>query len=375
LSKRHNCVIIGGGVIGLTIAWRLAKEGRRITLVERSVCGAEASWAGAGILSALDPRRGDSLAQLRDRSLALYPALCAALHAESGIDPEYERCGELELVLSKDAVPAAKSLHRAADCSGDREGPPNFEYLDAQEVARVEPRVSKAIQGAVYCRATAQVRNPRLLQALRASCIKAGVDIREATVARGLATAHNGRVDGVVTDGATIAADRVVLCAGAWSSALDPRLATLMPVHPVRGQMVLLQFDERPFAPVISQGKIYIVPRRDGHVLIGSTEEPEAGFQCRNTAKGIAHLLESAMTLVPSLDGARVMRMWAGLRPGTPDDKPYLGAVPGMDGLIAATGHYRTGLTIAPATAEAIVALLETRSYDIDLTSCRPGRA
>lgn len=337
--------------------------------------GAEASWAGAGILSALDPRRGDALARLRDRSLALYPAFCAALHAESGIDPEYEQCGELGLLLSGDEVPAARSLHRAAEHSGDHSHPPSFEFLEGDQVSRLEPRVSQAIHGAVFCRDTAQVRNPRLLQALRAACINVGVEIREGTAVRGLSAANGARVDGVVTDHATIAADRVVLCAGAWSSALHPRLATLMPVHPVRGQMVLLQFDRRLFGPVISHGKIYIVPRRDGLVLIGSTEEPEAGFRCRNTAKGIAHLLESAMTLVPTLDSAGVLTMWAGLRPGTPDDKPYLGAVPGMDGLIAATGHYRTGLTLAPVTAEAIVALIENCSYDIDLKSCRPGRA
>jgi glycine oxidase len=148
-----------------------------------------------------------------------------------------------------------------------------------------------------------------------------------------------------------------------------------MPVVPVRGQIVLLKLPSRPFTPIISRGKTYLVPRHDGHVLLGATEEPDAGYNKRNTAAGVSKLVASALQMVPSLADAPIEATWAGLRPGTPDDKPYIGPVPGFDGLIAATGHFRTGLTNAPVTAEAVAAMISGRGFDTDLTDCRPGRS
>jgi glycine oxidase len=182
------------------------------------------------------------------------------------------------------------------------------------------------------------------------------------------------RVTGVATSGATILSEWVVLAGGAWSSQLHPLLARSMPVHPIRGQIVMLKADHRPCRRVLSAGKKYLVPRRDGHLILGATEEPEAGYSKRNTASGILGILEAVTKMAPGLGDASVVTTWAGLRPGTPDDKPYIGPVVGLDGLVAATGHFRAGLTLAPATAELVAAMITGRPIDLDLSQIQPGR-
>lgn len=373
MAKTSDCLIIGGGVIGLTIARRLARERWSVTLLERGACGREASWAGAGVISPCNPHRGDPLYHFHERSLSLYDDFCKALHEESGIDPEHERCGELNLLFDDNALRIARSVERISADRTMPDGRPTVECHTPEETTAIEPAATSRTVGSLEWRQSAQVRNPRLLQALRAACDRAGVEIHEDTPAVGLLTTRE-RVTGVASEAGKHSAGCVILCAGAWSSRIDPRLERVMPVHPVRGQIVLMKLDQRPFRRVLCSGKTYLVPRRDGHVLLGATEEPEAGYQKRNTAGGIYRLIEEGLKLAPMLAGAPVVTTWSGLRPGTPDDKPYLGPVPGFDGLIAATGHYRTGLTLAPATAEAIAAMLGDRSYDIDLACCRPGR-
>jgi glycine oxidase len=376
MVQSANCITIGGGVVGLTIAWRLARAGASVTLLERAECGREASWAGAGVLSPPNPHRKDAVAQLQLRSLAMYPAFCETLLATTGIDPEYERCGELELAFDETGLRSLRSDAEAAAGRALPAGEPSFEMLDPQAAREFEPAASPEILGAMLCRETAQVRNPRLLRALQQACTAAGVNIREHTPVQTLLRDGN-RVHGVrvgIAAGEELLADTVILCGGAWSSQLDDRLQTLMPVIPVRGQMLLMQLDRRPFKPIIARGKTYLVPRRDGHVLLGATEEKEAGFEKRCTPKGINSLITKGLQLVPSLAQADVVGTWSGLRPGTPDDMPYIGPVPGFDGLIAATGHFRTGLSLAPATAEVVLSIMENRAYDLDLSAAAPGR-
>lgn len=373
MSTTGDTIIIGGGVIGLSVARRLARDGVRVRVLERGRCGCEASWAAAGVLAACNPHRNDAVAALRDRSLRMYPAFCAELAEETGIDAEYEPCCELELALNEDALRSLKDDAKAGAEKRLPDGRPAYQFLTPEEARRIEPFVSGSILGALECRDTAQVRNPRLMRALHAACVKIGVDIHEE------ATVHDfvldgSRVTGVRTEKDELLAEKVVLCAGAWSSQKWPRLNELMPVHPVRGQIILMKLDTRPFTHVISRGKTYLVPRRDGHVLLGATQEAKAGFVKRNTPAGIAKLIEKGVKLVPMIADAPVVTQWSGLRPGTPDDNPYIGPVPGFDGLIAATGHFRSGLTLAPVTAEIVASVVEGREYDIDLTLCRPGR-
>jgi len=368
-----DIVIIGGGVIGLTIARRLTKEGLAVTLLERAQVGREASWAGAGVLAPPNPHRKDAVAELQLRSLAMYPIFCEELFQESGIDPEYEPCGELEVAFDDAGLEVLREDERAAGGRRMPDGRLAFEIHSGVAIRRIEPVVSSEAVGSLECRQTAQVRNPRLLRSLHTACVRAGVQIHENTPVLDFVV-DGGRITGVRTETGIIVASHVVLCAGAWSSQIGERLQSVMSVHPVRGQMVLLKLDGRPFGRIIARGKTYLVPRRDGHLLLGATEEPKAGFAKRNTAKGIAGLLERAVRMVPMLADAPVAATWSGLRPGTPDDMPYVGPVPGLEGLIAATGHYRTGLTMAPVTAEVVAAIIQGGPYDLDLTICRPGR-
>ncbi len=374
MSARADCLIIGGGVIGLSIARRLAVDGIKVILLERTECGKEASWAGAGILAPCNPHRNDPLSKFQDRSLEIYPSFCAALRDETAIDPEYDPSGEFDLLFTENSVSIARSDAAAAAGRVAHDGGAAFELLIKDEVIRMEPCVAPTILGALYCRMTSQVRNPRLLQALAASCRRRGVEVRERTPVQGL-TQVGEKVTGVETPDGRFEAPHTILSAGAWSSQFDARLASIMPVHPVRGQMILLKVDSRPFCRIISRGKTYLVPRSDGHVLLGSTEEPEAGYVKRNSSKAMATLMQTATQLVPSLERAEFVAAWSGFRPGTPDERPYIGPVPGFEGLIAATGHYRAGLTLAPATADAVAAIVQNRTYDLDLRCCLPGRA
>lgn len=373
MSKIPDVIVVGAGVVGMTIARELAGEGHRVAIIDRSRCGSEASWAGAGILSPCNPHRDDPLFHWQERSLGRYPAFCAALLEETGIDPEFEPCGELSVLLSEHAVSIARSDERAAAGRTLADGRHIYEMHEPASARALEPAVTTDMLGALECRQTAQVRNPRLLRALEQSCRQRGVDVREHTPVGALHREGN-RIVAVKTATETIAGGAVVLCAGAWSSQIDERLAELMPIHPVRGQIVLVNCGERLFQHVITRGKYYLVPRRDGRVIIGATEERDAGFSRRTTAKGVAKLVEEALRLVPGLADAAVEAAWAGLRPGTADDRPYVGPVPGFDGLFAATGHFRSGLTLAPVTAEAVSAMISGRDYTIDLCCCRPGR-
>lgn len=366
-----DVVVVGGGVLGLTIARHLRADGHSVCLLERHQCGREASWAGAGILAPCNPQRSDPLFHFQERSLELFPHLCAELQQETGIDVEYERCGELELVFHKQAMGISRADERGATGKlfvGDH---PRVELLTPSQLRDIEPAVTPELLGALLCRHTAQVRNPRLLAALRKSCELRGVVVRELCAVHDVMFS-DGRVVGVITNQGDIACQTVIVCAGAWSGTLGKNIGPALPVHPVRGQIILLKLDQRPFRQIIARGKTYLVPRRDGHVIIGSTEEPEAGFSKRNTPQGTSQLMEQAIKFVPELADASVMAMWSGLRPGTRDDKPILGPVAHLPGLFAATGHFRSGLTNAPATAEYISSVIAKRRYPIDLSSCAP---
>ena len=346
----------------------------RVAIVERGQCGREASWAGAGVLQCGSWHRKDTIVQMQRASLKMYPGFVSELVEHTGIDPEYLPCGSYEMLLEEQQYQMARSEVVAAEAFRSSYGGPVLEFLTPDDARQIEPKLTHDMLGVKVSHITCQIRNPLLLQALRIMCERERIKIIESCSVQRFVRSGE-RVAGVQTDAGTIEAGHVLLAAGSWSSLLDSELATTTPVYPVRGQIILLEKQPRPFTHIIEQGKCYMVPRLDGRIVIGATEEHDSGYDKRNTAEGVHHLLTLATRLVPPLAEATILRTWAGLRPGTPDNKPYIGPVPGMDGLVAATGHFRSGLILAPLTARIITDLIVRGQTDHDLTRFAPGRS
>jgi len=369
----RDVAIIGGGVIGLSLARELARCGLSVAVVERDRCGGASSWAAAGVLGPCSWHRKDPAAALLRMGIERYRSLSAELLEQTGIDPQYVRCGRVAVLRTDQQVRMAASEARAAGAFTESYGQTVFELLDPHQLRRLEPNLTGELLGGAWCPVAGQVRNPRLLRALAAACRQQGVALLENTAARGLIR-RNDRVLGVQTCRGDLTAGVTVLAAGAWSGRLCPELARRVRVYPVRGQVVLLEQHPSPVRTIVKYRKCYIVPRRDGKLLVGATEEHEAGYDARPTAEGMHSLLEQARDLVPALARARVLAVWAGLRPGTPDRKPLLGPVPGFEGLIAATGHFRTGLILAPVTAQIVRDLILHGRTELDISRWRCDR-
>jgi glycine oxidase len=366
-------VIVGGGVIGLSLAYELANRNWLVTVLERREVGREASWAGAGILppaqlaSAHHP-----LDQLAGLTVQLHPQWARKLTAETGIDTGYRQCGGLYLAMTSGEVAA---LHGQA--ASWREEQITVERLTLDELRGSEPALSApiesgAIKAAYRLPDEAQLRNPRHLAALAQACRQRGVRLVEQAAVTGFRT-QGTRVEAVVTSQGEFTADRFCLTAGAWSSLLLRDLGIETGVLPIRGQMILFRTDRPLLRQIVSAGPRYLVPREDGRLLAGSTEE-DVGFHAETTVAGLQELQNFATRLVPALRDAQVERTWAGLRPGTYDGLPYLGTLPDWSNLVVAAGHFRNGLYLSPATAVVIADVLEERPAPIDLRLFRVSR-
>lgn len=340
MSASPDVVILGGGVIGLTTAYYLARAGVRVQLLDQGDFGQEASWAGAGILPPGNPRCARTpFDQLRARSVSLFPQLSEELKSRTGIDNGYLRSGGLEFVGSD-------AGHAAEEWRGEGI---EVQNLTDQEVHEREPLLAADLGMAVFLPGMAQVRNPWHLRALIQACQDLGVALHPRQGARDFVR-DGARVRAVRTAAGEIAADTFVIAAGAWSDQLLAGLGCRLGIHPVRGQIVLLHPEKPLLRHILLWGARYLVPRGDGRVLIGSTEE-HAGFDKHNTAAGVQGLLELATALVPALGQAPVEKSWAGLRPGSKDGLPTIGRVPGCDNLFVAAGHFRAGIQLSPGTA------------------------
>ena len=354
--RKLEVAIIGAGVIGLAIAWRLAARGASVRVLDRGAAGAGASHAAAGMLAACaeaEPAE-EALVALGRESQARWPAFAAELLAVSGVDVDLRPEGTLVVALTADDQ--ARLSHQLV--FQQQLGLP-LQWISAAETRRREPHLAGKLAGAVFSPEDTQVDNRKLATALRLAAEAAGASVSEHR-AVSVISSRGGRVDGVVlADGTKVAADAVVLAAGAWSrsiAGLGPEL--LPPVRPIKGQMLALRMD--PAAPLLSHvvwaPAAYLVPRRDGRLLIGATVE-EKGYDTSLTAGGMLTLLEAAWRAVPAVEELPIDEMWVGHRPGSRDDAPILGAGP-IDGLIYATGHHRNGILLTPVTADAIARLV-----------------
>jgi glycine oxidase len=370
-TKKPAVLIIGAGVVGLGIAWRLAQRGAAVTLFDKAAAGSGASHAAAGMLAVCaEAEPGEeNLVALGRQSQALWPQFAAELELLTGQSVDLRREGTLVVALTADDQ--ARIQHHLE--FQQSLGLP-VEWISAREARRREPHLA-SIPGAVWSPEDGQVDNRKLVAALKLACATAGAELQEHRPVRRILVSK-GRAFGVeLADGTEYRADVVVLAAGAWSRSIEGLPAPLRPpVRPVKGQMIALQMDvAAPLAShVVRAPNVYLVPRLDGRLVLGATVE-EKGFDASLTAGGVLALLEAAWRTIPAIEELPIAEMWVGHRPGSRDDAPILGSGP-VEGLIYATGHHRNGILLAPATADAVSRLVLDGIVDPVIAPFAAGR-
>jgi glycine oxidase len=356
-----DVIIVGGGVIGCSIAWRLAQAGLKVTVFERGSAGCEASRAAAGMLSPQgESQTAGPFFDLCLRSRAMYRSFAEELNDASGIDVEYKDEGTLFVVLQGE-----DDEERTSWARWQREAGLPLEHVSADDLRKIEPAVTESAARAIFLPDEHQVENRRLMDALEVAIKRTGVELIEGADVTALATDH-GRVAGVVSGGKRLDAGAVVVAAGTWSSRLLEPLGLNVKVTPARGQMIAVQGGKLAISRVLHSSSVYVVPRRDGRILIGATVE-NAGFQKAVTVSAIKHLLSAALELVPSIGQLEIVETWSGLRPDTIDHLPIIGPS-GIDNLLLATGHFRNGILLAPVTAELVASVIMRDNVSDHLT-------
>jgi glycine oxidase len=362
----QDVVIVGGGVIGLAIARDLAATGRSVRLLEKSEPGSEASGASAGMLAAqIEAHQASPLLALALRSRDLYPAFLRDLEEETGIGVDLRTEGALVVGRSEEE---RRTLDREAQAQQALGLP--VAWLERDALLRKEPVLSEDLCGGFHLPREHSLDPVRLTRALRRSAEAKGAVIASRTEATRIEANPGGRPAVLTAGGECHAADAVVLAAGAWSSAVAAAGFTPPPAEPVRGQIVCFRAPDL-LSHIVIGTDAYLVPRGDGRIVVGSTME-RAGFDRSVTAEGLLRLTSAALALVPPLRGRPFSGAWAGLRPGSPDGLPILGCL--ADGVYAACGHLRLGVTLAPITARLVTALIAGTEPGIDLTPFRPER-
>lgn len=363
-----DVAIVGGGVIGCSVAYHATRRGARVALVEAERIGSGASGAAAGMLNAqAEAHEPGPFLDLLLSSRRLHEPLGEELYEATGLDPEYVWAGTLRV-----ATDEASRETFAAEYSWQRERGLAARWLDADEVRELEPNLSPESVAALYLPEDGQVNPPRLVQALALGATFRGARLMEATRVEGLVV-EGRKITGIRTARGKIPVGAVVLADGASSTLLSDELSVHLPVHPVKGEILAANARPAPIKANVWNSECYVVPKRDGRVIIGATEEPGV-YDRRPTLGGMAHLSRAAANLVPELSHAPFASAWGGLRPGTPDGRPILGPVEGWEGLFLATGHYRNGVLLSAVTGESIAALALREASPFDISPFSQGR-
>lgn len=367
-NRSFDAVFVGGGVIGLACAWRTARRGARVAVLDRARPPAGATRVAAGMLAPVGELTfGEpELLEMTLASARMYPEFVAEVEADSGLAAGYERSGALHVALDRDEAERLRRVHDLQRSLGLE-----AEWLTPRRCRELEPGIPPAFHGGVFAPGEATVDPRALSVALLAALERAEAEVRtgcevvggvfegERLVGvRARPTGGDGR--GAAAGEEELRADAVVLASGAWSGACDwlPEAAR-PPVRPVKGEVLELrprEGGEAPAGRILASERVYLVPRPDGRLIVGATVE-ERGFDTDVSAGGALELLREAYRLLPDVAEMNLVDAIAGLRPGTPDNLPFVG--PGaVEGLVLATGHYRNGILLAPLTAVAIAARL-----------------
>ena len=339
-----DCIVVGGGLIGMLSARELKKSGMDVLLLEKGQMGKESSWAGGGILSPLHPwRYSDEVNELANEGHRLYPHVAQELHHESGVDPEYIRSGML-ILNSAETEPAKAWANKwSMDLSV---------FESAAELQQVAPGIGELYDHGMWLPDIAQMRNPRLVKSARGSLQALGVQYEENAQVEKL-NVENGRIKGVVANGKSYQADCVLVASGAWSGDLLGMFGNPPKVEPVKGQMILLKGTPGLLKPMLLAENRYLIPRKDGRILCGSTIE-KTGYDKSLSEDVKMSLLKTAVEIYPQLAKLEIEHHWSGLRPGSPDGVPYIGPHEDISGLFVNAGHYRNGVILGIASARKI---------------------
>ena len=364
-----KAIVIGGGIIGCSVAWRLAGEGVATTVLERGRMGQEASWAAAGMIAPQAEADGpgpffDFCMKARDA----FDGIVDRLVRDGGVDPEYDRAGILYVALDTDE---RAQLERRAIWQRSVGAP--LEELSGAEARRVEPMLSTEAVYAIHMPTNRRTDNRKLTQAYAAAARKAGAEFVEGARVEALAL-RGERATGVLMDGGSVReADVVVNAAGAWAGEIRGLEADRVKLHPVRGQIVCFEVAPGTIGPALFSLRGYVVPRRDGRLLAGSTME-EAGYNKSVTLAGLDKIARGAAAIVPTLGAAAFREAWAGLRPATRDLLPVLGFSPSVSNVLWAAGHFRSGILLSAITGEIIADLVKGRRPAVELGAFSAAR-
>ncbi|HXH09376.1 MAG TPA: glycine oxidase ThiO [Alphaproteobacteria bacterium] len=368
MAQTTDVVVIGGGIVGCSIAFELAKAGVRVCVLEQGGFGEESSAAAAGMLSGqhgvttFGPRY-----QLHYEARELHATLAEDLRERTGLDVQFCRWGLLELLFTPGEIRAADRCYAAQTQQGLR-----VERLSREETLQLEPALTPDMQGAIRFPDEAHVHNGRLSIALAEASRRLGAELRSGEPAVALLR-QGERVVGVRTPTEAVQAETVVVANGAWSSTLVRPLGLTLPVKPMRGQMLAVRTVPRAVHQVVYGHHLYVVPRPDGETLIGATVE-DVGFRKEVTLEGLEELVYAGRHIAPGIMGHPVLRTWAGLRPGSPDGLPLVGLVEGLSNLVLAVGHHRNGILLGPMTGLLVKQLLVDGVRSPHLELLRPER-
>lgn len=365
-ERSPEVVIVGGGIIGCALAWELMKAGIASRIIERREIAREASWASAGIISPPGPRHG-TRAELALRSFQHYPSLIAEIEGNTGQTVGYVRSGELDLATAESVFSVRETFE------WQRAHGLTVELIDDRAIRDREPAVHPDLIHGIVSSDAGSLNLSRMTRALAQAATLRGASIVEHTPVSGIIV-DRGRATGVRTFAEVVSAGTVIIAAGAWSRTLGESIDFSIPTLPVKGQMLSIADPPIQLRSVIAAGGGYLVPRADGTIAVGATEEHDAGFNTDVTPEGIAWLTDLVRRVAPSLLKGRLHQTWAGLRPGVDGGEPIIGRVPHLENVWIATGHFRSGALLAPATAQALAASIIAGQLDPLLAPFDPAR-
>jgi glycine oxidase len=357
MQDKMDTLIIGGGIIGLLTARELSLAGQKVTILEKNThAGMEASWAGGGILSPLYPwRYPDAVTDLAVIGHEDYPGLAAQLYKSTGIDPEYIRSGHL--ILDTDEYKEAKAWANAFSQKTSAQRKLKFiDRIGRRELSVIEPEISENYANAIWMPRIGQIRNPCLIKSLIKDLQQRGVEIITGAAATNIQF-KKGKVQYVETGNTRWYADNYLVAAGAWSASLLSNTGLSLEIEPVRGQMILFKAEPDKLRRIILNNSRYLIPRRDGHILVGSTLE-YVGFDKTTTDSAYQELWSASIAIVPFLENVPVVKHWAGLRPSSSGGVPTIDRHPDIQNLVICSGHFRNGVIIGLGSARIAAGLL-----------------